>query len=340
MSEAVTLALAGDVMLGRGVQQVIASKGYAWPWGDVLPLLWKADLVLVNLECALTTSTTRGPDGGPKRFHFRAPPDVVETLRVGHVDFAALANNHGFDFGIDGMLETRRVLDRAGIHHAGAGDNAAEAEKPALLLADHLHVAVVAFADHPREWAARPGAPGMNYLPVSTDTLNLERVERALTEARRHADLVVCSIHWGPNMNSRPSAAFREFARRIVGLGADLFWGHSAHLVQGVEIVDGRPILYDTGDFVDDYAVDEDLRNDLSALFVVKVRDRRIERLELLPVQISGRQVNQAQGAARERFVRGFAALCAELGTPVAEAPGGRALALPLGRATPAGRHA
>jgi poly-gamma-glutamate synthesis protein (capsule biosynthesis protein) len=339
MSGVVTLALAGDVMLGRGVEEAIASRGHAWPWGDILPLLWEADLVLVNLECALTERTVRGQNGGPKRFHFRAPPGAVETLRLGHVDFASLANNHACDFGIEGMLETRHVLDRSRIHHAGAGNNAAEAEQPALLCADHLHVAVLAFADHPPEWAARAGSPGMNYLPVSTDAINLERVERALAEARRHADLVVFSFHWGPNMNRRPSAAFRDFAHRVVGLGADLFWGHSAHLVQGVEIVDGRPILYDTGDFVDDYAVDEVLRNDLSALFLVKLRDRRIERLELAPVQICDRQVNLARGEARQRFMGEFTELCAELGTLVGEEAGARALAIPLGRAAPAGHH-
>lgn len=263
----------------------------------------------------------------------RAPPRAPR-------DFASLANNHGCDFGIEGMLETRRVLDHARIHHAGAGNNAAEAERAALLSADPLHVAVLAFADHPAGWAARPGSPGMNYLPISTDPVNLERVERALAEARRHADLVVFSMHWGPNMNPHPRTAFRDFAQRVVGLGADLFWGHSAHLVQGVEILGGRPILYDTRDFVDDYAVEEDLRNDLSALFMVEVRDRRIERLELVPVQICDRQVNQARGAARERFVRDFTAGCAALGTPVADNAGARALAIPLRRTARAGHAA
>jgi poly-gamma-glutamate capsule biosynthesis protein CapA/YwtB (metallophosphatase superfamily) len=133
-------------------------------------------------------------------------------------------------------------------------------------------------------------------------------------------------------MNPRPSREFREFARRVIGAGADVFWGHSAHVVQGIELMDGSPILYDTGDFVDDYAVDPDLRNDQSALFVLQVGLHRVERLEVLPVTISDRQVRLARGSDRDGFVQRFSALCVEMGTTVVPEPGELPLSVVLER--------
>ena len=125
MAPSVTLALVGDVMLGRVVNRMIAEHGFAYPWGDLLPAVRGADCFLINLECALTDHTERWRDGGHKPFYFRANPRVVETLRVAGVDFASLANNHAADFGMTGLLDTVRHLDEAGIAHAGAGGDLA-----------------------------------------------------------------------------------------------------------------------------------------------------------------------------------------------------------------------
>ena len=103
----------------------------------------------------------------------------------------------------------------------------------------------------------------------------------------------------------------------MIEAGADVFWGHSAHVVQGVEVWQGKPILYDTGDFVDDYAVDPELRNDLSALFLLRIRPPAIARIDVVPVAIGRCQVNRARGAERNWFGERFTALCAELGTDV-----------------------
>src|SRR5262249_22308658 len=112
MPRPMTLALAGDVMLGRQVNRAIATRGSAYPWGDVLPLLRQADLFLINLECALTALNQPWHDGAYKAFYFRADPAVVTTLQHARVAFASLANNHTGDFGMDGLVETLQVLDR------------------------------------------------------------------------------------------------------------------------------------------------------------------------------------------------------------------------------------
>ncbi len=310
-----TLALTGDVMLGRLVNEAMKLQGFAYPWGDTLPLLRRADRLLINLECTLTAHTEPWRGDPYKPFFFRAEPAAVATLSLARVSFASLANNHSLDFDVPGMLETIAVLDGAGIAHAGAGRNLAEARAPAWLSAGGLRIAVLAFADHPLAWAATPRSPGINYTPVSLDAEDFAPVVEAIAAVRAQADVVVFSIHWGPNMRARPAPHFRAFARRVIEAGVDVFWGHSAHVVQGIEFHQGKPILYDTGDFVDDYAVDRDLRNDRSALFLLRVAPRQVLELELVPVQIGEMQVNLARGREREWFLRRLGELCAEFGT-------------------------
>jgi poly-gamma-glutamate synthesis protein (capsule biosynthesis protein) len=311
-----TIAFGGDTMLGRLVAGRIAERGPGSVWGNILPDLWSADLLCVNLECALTTSAEPWLDGKRKAFYFRAHPRAVEALHIAGVDLVSLANNHVLDFREAGLRETIATLDAAGIAHAGAGPDLAAAARPARIDADGLRVGVVAFADHPDEWAAGLGAAGINHLRIPADD-DLADVRRSLAAAREGADLVVLSLHWGPNMRERPSADFRNFARAAVESGADVVWGHSAHVVQGVEFHRGRPILYDTGELVDDYAVDADLRNDLGALFVVRARPGSIDHVSLVPLRIDDMHVSCLEGAEREWFVERVRRLCAELGTEV-----------------------
>jgi poly-gamma-glutamate capsule biosynthesis protein CapA/YwtB (metallophosphatase superfamily) len=307
----ITLALTGDVMLGRGVNETLRAARPEEPWGDVLPLLRSADLRIINLECAVTEherpwSRTR------KVFHFRADPLAIEVLRAARIDACSLANNHTLDFEEEGLLDTLARLYAAGIGYAGAGRDLEEAGRPVLLDGG---VALVAFTDNEPPFAARPDKPGTNYLPVSLEPEVLHRVEEAIEAAREAgAETVVFSNHWGPNMVERPREIFRRFARAVVDLGADVYYGHSAHVFQGVEIYRGKPILYDTGDFIDDYAVDPRLRNDRSFLFRVSVDGGEVRRLELFPVSLPYARVELARGAEREAILDRMVALSSEMG--------------------------
>jgi poly-gamma-glutamate capsule biosynthesis protein CapA/YwtB (metallophosphatase superfamily) len=316
MPESFTLALTGDVMLGRLVNQEIARTGFERPWGDMLSEFQAADLRLINLECALTSRTERWAGDPHKPFFFRSEPENVETLRVAAIDFACLSNNHICDFGTDGLLDTVETLDAAGIKHAGAGKDLNDARKPAHLVVNGYRVAVLAYSDHPAAWAAGLGQPGLNLCrPDITLKEEFQRIENAIKSVRSECDFLVFTIHWGPNMRVRPTAAFKEFARAVIDCGADLFWGHSAHVVQGIEIYDGKPILYDTGDFLDDYAVDYDLRNDLTALFVLGVSPPNVTSIDLIPARIRNCQMNRSRGADRDWFARRVSQLCGEMGT-------------------------
>jgi poly-gamma-glutamate synthesis protein (capsule biosynthesis protein) len=315
-----TIAFGGDTMLGRLVAGRIAEHGPGSVWGSILPDLWSADLLCVNLECALTTSAEPWLDGKRKAFYFRAHPRAVEALHIAGVDLVSLANNHVLDFREAGLRETLATLDAAGIAHAGAGRDLAAAARPARIDADGLRVGVIAFADHPDEWAAGLGSAGINHARIPADDDHLADVRRSLAVAREGADVVVLSLHWGPNMRERPSGDFRTFARAAIESGADVVWGHSAHVVQGIEFHRGRPILYDTGELVDDYAVDPELRNDLGALFVVHARPGSIDDVALVPLRIGDMRVSRLEGAEREWFIERIRRLCAELGTEVVSA--------------------
>jgi poly-gamma-glutamate capsule biosynthesis protein CapA/YwtB (metallophosphatase superfamily) len=308
----ITLALTGDVMLGRGVNETLHAVRPEEPWGDVLPLLDSADLHIINLECAITEH--RLPwSRTPKVFHFRADPLAIEVLRAARVDACSLANNHTLDFEERGLLDTLEHLKEAGIRYAGAGRSLEEAARPALLKEG---VALVAFTDNEPPFAAGPDIPGTNYLPVSMEPGVLRRVEEAIEAARRAgANTVIFSNHWGPNMVERPRGIFRRFARAVVDLGADVYYGHSAHVFQGVEIYRGKPILYDTGDFIDDYAVDPKLRNDRSFLFRLGVEGGDLGRLELFPVALPYARVELARGNEREAILERMVELSGEMGT-------------------------
>jgi poly-gamma-glutamate synthesis protein (capsule biosynthesis protein) len=308
----------GDVMLGRRTWQAMEREGVGYPWRKVTSLLQNADLRLLNLECAITASEERWlDDGKPKRFSFRAPPAVVGSLSLAGIDFASLANNHAGDFGERGLLDTVSHLAAARIAHAGAGPDARMAGRPAILHANGTRVAVVAFADYPAAWAAGPATAGINYLDLAGADA-IDRAATAIRDAASHADAVVFSIHWGPNWAHRPAPEFREFARACVEAGASLFWGHSAHLVQGVEFWQGRPILFDTGDFIDDYVRHADDRNDLTALFEVVI-DASETTVAVMPIRIRDCQATVARGRDRAKFARRFGRLCEEMGTVVTD---------------------
>lgn len=326
----ISLALAGDVMLGRVVNEVLCRRGPEFVWGDTLSRLSTADLTVVNLECAVAREGKGSAwSRWPKTFHFRAGPVAVDALKLAGIDCALLANNHVLDYEVEGLLETLNLLEAAGIEHAGAGRDLKEAMRPVVLEAAGLRVGVVAFTDNEPGWAATADAPGTNWTRISLEDRSLLPVRESLAAARSNdARLVIFSAHWGPNMVERPTPIFRDFAHAVIEAGADLFFGHSAHVFQGIEIYRGRPIIYDAGDFVDDYAVDQRLRNDRGLLFIAHVDGQAgeqpapVHRLELLPVEISGCQVNLAAGQEWAAIAARIGQLCAEMGTTVREVGG------------------
>ncbi len=317
MKDGISIALTGDVMLGRGVDEAIRQFGPAYPWGDTIEELRAADLTLINLECVIARGG-RPWSRWPKVFHFKAGPEAIESLLLAGVDGVSLANNHTLDFEEEALVEMLNLLDRNRIARAGAGRDIEEARRPALFETDGPRIAIVSFTNNEPGWAATEEGPGVNWIPISLSESSLSPAQEGIVRGREAgADLVVFSIHWGPNMVERPNDLFRDFARAVIDAGADVFIGHSAHVFQGIEIHRGRPIIYDAGDFVDDYAVDPWLRNDWGFLYRLLAPGRSVERVELIPTLIGQCQVNFATGETREAIIDLLAARSAEMGTAI-----------------------
>ena len=317
MDEPLSIVLTGDVMLGRGVNSYLLRSGPAYPWGNTLNVLCGADATIINLECVIA-GVGKPWSRWPKVFHFQADPIGIKSLEIAGIDCVVLANNHVLDYEEEALKEMLVLLDKSKVKHTGAGTSIEQARQPALLEARDLKVAVVAFTDNEPGWAATATTPGTNYIQVSLAKQSLKVVEESITQSRAAgADLVIFSIHWGPNMVERPSPLFQEFAHAVMDAGVDVFHGHSAHVFQGIEIYHGKPIIYDAGDFVDDYSVDSVLRNDWGLLFRLPVEEKQVKRLDLHPIFISKCQVNLATGSHHQAIVDRISSLSGEMGTVV-----------------------
>jgi poly-gamma-glutamate synthesis protein (capsule biosynthesis protein) len=309
------LLFGGDVMLGRLVGEAMLREGADYPLGAVAGLLRGADLTIANLECAVCEPAERW-HGAPKAYYFRAPPAAGQALVDAGVKLVSLANNHILDYDVQGLLDTVRILDAHGIAHAGAGADLAAAQTPAIVERGGVRIGMAAFCDHQDDFAAAGSRPGMAWLPLHDEAAAIDAFAGALAPLR--ADGVrwpVLSLHWGPNMVSEPSAQQRRLARAAIDMGWKIVFGHSAHVFQGVEMVEGCPILYAAGDLVDDYAVDPDLRNDHQLLFELVLGDDALERVVMHPLFIRGCRVFPANSAQRAWIAREMQARCDALGT-------------------------
>lgn len=307
----ITIGLAGDVMLGRLVNEEISKRGYSYPWGDMLPYLHKNDLNIINLETTLTKSKKKVT----KVFNFKADPDKVEVLKQGKISLVNIANNHILDFSEEGLRETIATLNKASIPHVGAGNNIDEAKEPKILMIKGLRIGVIGYTDNEPGWEAKKDKPGTNYIKVG----DINQVKQDIKEIRNKVDILILTIQWGPNMREVPTKEFQDFAHQIIDAGVDIIHGHSAHVVQGIEIYKKKLILYDTGDFIDDYMVGPALRNDHTFLFRIAIKQGQLFSLTLVPAIISNMQVNLATGEDKNKMIARIKALSSSFGTKLME---------------------
>ncbi len=264
--DSLQIALTGDVMLGRLVNSVLALDRYTYVWCDTLQMIRKADLSLINLECVIASKGTEWSKTW-KPFHFRADLEAIEVLKTASIDYVSLANNHTLDYEVEAFMEMLELLDSNKITHSGAGRNLQEAMTPAILETMKIKIGIVALTDNQPEWEARTSSPGVNFIPITLENGYDDRLKKCIETTKNRSDIVIVSCHVGPHFREVPSNAYVNFAHRIIDLGADIYWGHSNHTPQGIEIYKKKVILHDCGDFIDDYAVDPYYRNDLSFLF-------------------------------------------------------------------------
>lgn len=292
------ILLVGDIMLGRLVNEVLTDKAPAYPWANTLSIFKSADLRIGNLECALTDAIKPWLKT-PKVFHFRSDSKNVNSLLSASIDIVSIANNHILDFNVRGLKDTLTALKQAGIKSAGAGLDITEAKKPVLFKIGGLCIGFIAFTDNEPDWEASENKPGIFYVPVDLEDKRAKELLRVIAAAKRRVDLLIVSAHWGGNWGYEPPCEHTIFAQAMIDAGADVIYGHSAHVLRGVKIYKNRPILYSTGDFVDDYAVDDVERNDESLIFLLEIANGRLNKLSLYPTVIDNFRAKMAGARSR-----------------------------------------
>jgi poly-gamma-glutamate synthesis protein (capsule biosynthesis protein) len=331
-----TLFLCGDVMTGRGVDQVLPHPGdpelreryaadarayvrlaerahgriprpagFAWPWGDALRVLEDVapDVRVINLE----TSITRSRDfAAGKAVHYRMSPGNVPCVAAVRPDACALANNHVLDFGRRGLRDTLDAVSGAGLRAVGAGRDAGQARRPAAVPVPGGGRVVIlscgtACSGIPAGWAAAPGRAGVDLLPDLSDATADEVIGRARA-AKGPGDVVVVSVHWGSNWGYGVGPDQVRFAHRLIGGGVDLIHGHSSHHPRPVEVFGGKLVLYGCGDCINDYegiTGHERYRGDLRLLYFASLHPGTgtLATLRMAPMQARNLRLHRARQA-------------------------------------------
>ena len=274
-------------------------------WGAALDELRRVrpDARIINLE----TSITRNEGCIPKGINYRMSPENAECLLAADIDCCVLGNNHVLDWERLGLLETLATLKRLGIKTAGAGRDLAQASAPAVLQIEGKgRVIVYSFAmitsGVPRDWAATPEIAGVNLLPDFASKTIISIADQ-VARIRQPRDLVIASIHWGPNWGYEIAEEQRRFAHALIDrANVSVVHGHSSHHAKAIEIYKNRVILYGCGDFLNDYEGIrgyEEFRGDLSLMYFASFDclTGDLADLELVPLQIRRFQLISASNA-------------------------------------------
>jgi poly-gamma-glutamate capsule biosynthesis protein CapA/YwtB (metallophosphatase superfamily) len=332
----VRLFACGDVMTGRGVDQILPHPGdpelreryvddarayvrlaerasgpiprpvsFAWPWGDALRVLdaMAPDVRLINLESAVTGQADFAPGKG---VHYRMSPRNLPCVAAARPDVCALANNHVMDFGRAGLEETLAALAHAGLTVAGAGEDAAAAWQPAAAPLPGggrmlVFACGTASSGIPPGWAAATARPGVSFLP-SLSGASAEALIARAEAARKDGDLVAVSIHWGANWGYAVPPAQVRFAHRLIDGGVSLVHGHSCHHPRPAEVYRGRLILYGCGDCIDDYegiSGYEEFRDELRVLYFASLTPGTgaLQALRMVPMRARKMRLRRASPA-------------------------------------------
>lgn len=330
----INLFMCGDVMLGRGIDQVLAhpcdpvlyephmedARGYvalaekknghipypvsnSYIWGDALEELERVepDLRLINLETSITKSNDYWKDKG---IHYRMHPENIGCLTAAEIDYCSLANNHVLDWGYSGLKETLETLQKVNVKYAGAGQNLYGAEAPAVMDVEGKG-RVIVFSNGmitsgiSPVWAALKERPGVNLLK-NLSGKTMQRIKESVRAVKQQGDIVVVSIHWGDNWGYEIPSEQKEFAHKLIDeMGVDVIHGHSSHHVKGIAVYKDKLIIYGCGDFLNDYegiGGYENYRSDLGLMYFADVEPLtgKLIQLHMTPTQIKNFKVNRA----------------------------------------------
>ncbi len=322
-ARAVTVAAVGDIMLGGTAEPELVRYGYDYPFLHVAELIRNADVAFGNLEGPLTR---RGVPY-PKQYAFRSPPEqVAPALARAGFDLLSLANNHSMDYGIEGLRDTMQALARYGIRYAGAGENLAAARRPAVIDANGVRVALLAYSlTFPEEFWAGEDRPGSAFG-------HEHHIRADVAAARNNAGIVLVSFHWGGEGSTELRDYQRLLGRAAIDAGAAAVIGHHPHVLQGVERYREGVILYSLGNFVFGSYSPSATR---SAIAVLTFENDRARELQLYPLNVKNAEVvfqpRLLTGRAADAVVEELRRLSEPLGTALENRAGVAVLTLAPG---------
>lgn len=316
-----TVAWGGDVNLGRRQHYRTPELGGPHRMLGLIAALREADLRIVNLECVVATTGQQGVDKDETgSYYYRARPEMIAVLTAAGIDLVSTANNHSGDYGPQALMEQKTLLDAAGIGSAGTGPSLDAALQPVLRQAGGVRVALFSLDATQPQFGAGDSQPGAAYLSLADPAAWTATLAPRIERARTQADVVLVAVHWGDNLETEPSQAEIAVGHAIIDAGADAILGASAHVLQGIEVYRGRPILHDAGDLLFDA-----VRNDFvdAGVFTLQLSPGGVEQVRFTPIGVgfgfSEPYVGDHARAASERF----AAQCRALGTDTVPTPEG-----------------
>lgn len=303
-AEPLVITAVGDIMLSGSSEKTYRLNGYEYAFAATKEILQQGDIVIGNLESPLASS---GAEFRDKKFRFKTDPKAARALKTAGFTHLSLANNHILDFGAEGLRQTREALDRHSILYAGAGRNLAVARIAAITELKGVKVAFLSYSlTYPEEFFAgteRAGtAPG--YAPlVTADIVN----------AKKTADCVIVSFHWGGEGLDKPKPYQIAAAHQAIDAGADIILGHHPHILQGIEYYGKGIIFYSLGNF----AFGSTSRSADVSMIARILFDGGIKEVEIIPLNILNSQVRfqprPFRGGDAEEAVKKIDRLSSEL---------------------------
>jgi Bacterial capsule synthesis protein PGA_cap len=287
----VSFAFGGDVHFEGGLRsRLLADPNTVL--APIAPVLSAADVAVVNLETAITERGT----AQSKQYVFRAPAVALQALAAAGVDTASVANNHGMDYGPEGLQDTLAAEQSTGFDLIGVGQNAAEAYAPHRMDVKGQRIAIIGATQvldgqFIGPWTATDVQAGL----ASAKTV--EPLVAAVATARVDSDTVVVFLHWGVEGQGCPSPDQQTLAQQLVDAGADIVVGSHAHRLQGAGRLGNAVVGYGLGNFV---FYNEGGAAGVSGVLQVTATGRQIDSYNWVPAQIGGGVARPLEGATAE----------------------------------------
>ena len=297
-AEEVVLTFAGDVSFAEGYANMGALEQRSNRIYDcfdefMMKEMQEADIFMINNEFPYTD---RGTPTDGKTYTFRSKPENVKMLYDMGVDIVSIANNHVYDYGEVSLLDTLATLEEAAMPYAGAGRNKEEAIKPVYFIANDIKIAFVCATqieqlDVPDTVGATENGAGV------FRCWNDETIYDVIRRAKEESDFVVCYVHWGQESTEVLHWAQIEQAEEIAKAGADLIVGDHPHILQGMDCVEGVPVMYSMGNYwFNSKTID-------TGLLKAVIDQNGLKSLQFVPAVQSGCITTIASGSEKTRIL-------------------------------------